>query len=250
VHYATQSDDEIFLASQFGILSIDKNDNSLKRISTTEGLSDVGIQLIKYNKQQDALIVAYNNSNLDILKGGRTINITDIERSSLISGSKTINELTILDEFVFLSCDFGLVSLNTEREEFNFATFTSGNPVYGMQEFNGIFYIATAEGVLKADPSQDNLLDYGIWKPIENADLPATYFSRAINQYRDDLYFDVDGAVYRLSQDGSIILFREETGYSTRFMSSDGEYIVQRRDGIFHKVYEFRWRISYSWFYL
>ena len=48
--YVTQSDDKIYYATRYAVLEVDKAERSVRRMTKVEGLSDVGVKLVKYNK--------------------------------------------------------------------------------------------------------------------------------------------------------------------------------------------------------
>ena len=72
-----------------GVFCYDLDDRTLTPMSKGDGLSDVGIATLAYDDATQALVVAYNNSNIDIISEGRTYNLSDIKRSE-ISGDKNI----------------------------------------------------------------------------------------------------------------------------------------------------------------
>ena len=81
----TGGDNKIFCASSTSIFYFDKNDNSLNRMTRVNGLSDIGIARIGYNISNHSLIVAYKNTNLDIVDGANIYNMPDILNSSAIT---------------------------------------------------------------------------------------------------------------------------------------------------------------------
>src|SRR5476649_1059614 len=60
----TQSDSKIYCATESGIFSLEKYDNSIDRLSKISGLSDVGVNTIRYNDYNHTLLVAYKNANI------------------------------------------------------------------------------------------------------------------------------------------------------------------------------------------
>src|SRR5437867_10210583 len=54
---------KIFCAAQDGLFSYDKNDNSLSTYSKVNGLSDQGLNIIRYNTSYDLLTIAYTDAN-------------------------------------------------------------------------------------------------------------------------------------------------------------------------------------------
>ena len=60
--------DKIYAATTAALFSVD-NTQEINRYHKVNGLSDIGVQQIGWDSQTEQLIIAYKNSNLDILKG-------------------------------------------------------------------------------------------------------------------------------------------------------------------------------------
>ena len=80
------------------------------------GLSDIGISTINYSSEYNTIVVAYSNANIDLLKNEKVINISDIKRSSIL-GNKSINNVYFIGKYAYLSCSFGIVVLDIDKEE-------------------------------------------------------------------------------------------------------------------------------------
>ena len=65
----------IFCATPYSLFSVDLNDNTINRYNKITGLHEVGIQKIKWDAQTGKLLIAYNNSNIDMLVGNQVFNI-------------------------------------------------------------------------------------------------------------------------------------------------------------------------------
>ena len=73
-------DDVVYAATQLSIFTYNKLDNSIERVDKVKGLNDIGISKIGYNSATDEILVAYENTNLDILKmDGSIVNVPDIK---------------------------------------------------------------------------------------------------------------------------------------------------------------------------
>jgi len=113
----TIAGDIVFAATDYSMFTYNTNDNHVARFDKVKGLSDVGISKIDYNTKQDAVLVAYSNTNIDIIHAdGQIINIPDIKDKDIL-GNKTINNILFKDQYAYLSCGFGIVVLDMEREE-------------------------------------------------------------------------------------------------------------------------------------
>jgi len=167
--------DMIYGAASLSVFSYNKKDNSLSRINkVTGGLSDMEISSIAYSSQYSALVVAYTNTNIDLVKGTDVINIPDIKRKQIL-GNKTINSILIKDKYAYLSCGFGIVVVDIEKEEIKDTYYIgpSGSQIdvkmlaYHQEENK--FYAATESGIYGASVNS-NLAYYVNW--VKESTLP------------------------------------------------------------------------------
>ena len=86
--WVTQSETQIYYASPFAIFTIDKIDNSVDFLSKVDGLSDVGVDKINYNQASETLVIAYNNSNLDLVKPDGIVNLNAVSYTHLTLPTK------------------------------------------------------------------------------------------------------------------------------------------------------------------
>lgn len=224
--WVTQSETTIYYASPFSLFTIEKEDFAVDFISTVDGLSDVGINKIKYNTTLDALLVIYNNSNLDLVKEKEVINFRDIQTNSSIVGDRTVYDVLFEGNGAFLSTGFGIVKLNLEREEFEFTTFT-GVPVFSMAIFEGFIYAATEEGIYRvANNPAINFGDFNNWQLLDVADgFPAVYSSNAVAAHHNSLYVAINGALFRY-QNGALTEVYTEPDFSIGYLSAGNDYLI------------------------
>lgn len=202
-------DDMVYAATELTIFTYNKLDNSVERFDKVKGLNDIGISKIGYNPTTDEILVAYTNTNLDIIMmDGTIINIPDIKDKEIL-GNKTINDITFKDNYAYLSCGFGIVILDMDRREI-FDTYyigPDGNSidVMGITYNDTSLFASTESGIYYADVAGLNLADYHQWHKDQRLiypDLPydhvvsfngkvyANYFS---NQSEQDTMFVFNG---------------------------------------------------------
>ena len=114
--YIAEAGNKIYCVTNGGMFYINKQDNTVNRMSKVTGLSDVGIKHVAYSKELDITVITYENCNIDLIKNNLVINISDIKRKE-ITGLKLINNITLRDGVAYLSCTFGLVLIDLEKEE-------------------------------------------------------------------------------------------------------------------------------------
>jgi hypothetical protein len=168
--------DRVYCATTQAVFSINEKEEA-ERFSKVTGLNDIGISTIGWDNTGEQLLVAYNNSNLDLIKGSIVKNISDIKRSN-ISGDKSILHIYCNNGTAYLSTGLGIVLVDLSRLEIK-DTWIIGNngsqvKTYAAGLFNNQWYAATDQGLKYASASTGNLADYRNWFTASGANnLPA-----------------------------------------------------------------------------
>ena len=164
--YIAEADNKIYCVTNGGLFYINKADNTINRMSKVTGLSDVGIKHVAYSKEIEITIITYENCNIDLIKNNQIINISDIKRKE-ITGLKLINNITLRDGIAYLSCTFGLVLIDLEKEEIKdtYKIGENGNFVeINSCAFSGNnIYVASKGGIYYADRNNSSLFDFNSW---------------------------------------------------------------------------------------
>jgi len=190
--------DKIYCITEGGLFYYNKTDNSILKMSGINGLSDVGAQRLAYSKENNLLLIAYQNANIDLLVGTEIFNLSDIKRKQ-IPADKTINNILFAGNLAYLSCGFGIVVVNLERKEIKDTYFIGQEGAYvNVQDMatDGTFlYAATDNGIYKASASEPNLQNYSNWSRMTNIPHFDKKFSKIdafkgkiIANYTPDLY--------------------------------------------------------------
>ena len=86
--------DWIYCASEYGLFQYHKTEGDILRLSKVSGLSDIGFSSIAWSDDNNTLVVAYSNTNIDLVQNGQIINVPDIKDKSIL-GNKTILRIHI-----------------------------------------------------------------------------------------------------------------------------------------------------------
>ncbi len=170
-----EAENRIYAATPYCLFYFDKNEYSVHRLNKVNGLSDVRISAIHYNQQNKTLVIAYENTNIDLLKNDNILNIPDIKLKSM-PGKKTINNITSTGNTVYLACSFGIVNLNISKNEIK-DTYIIG-PNGGRIEVNNIainnnkIYAASVSGIFYADINSPFLANYSYWNLLTTLQNP------------------------------------------------------------------------------
>lgn len=176
--------DKIYCVTEGGLFSYNKTDNSIQKMSGINGLSDAGVQRLAYSKENNLLLIAYQNANIDLMIGTEVFNLSDIKRKQ-IPADKTINSVLFAGNLAYLSCGFGIVVINLERKEIKDTYFIGQEGAYvnvqGMATDGTFLYAATTNGIYKALASEPNLQNYTNWVRQTNISHSNNKFSKIIN---------------------------------------------------------------------
>jgi len=160
-------DHKIYTSTDRALFVYNTEDNSVERINTLNGLSDTGVSCIE--SDANTVIIAYENGNIDLIQGVNTLNLPDIKRASLI-GSKRINHIDVVSEFAYLSCGFGIVVLDLEKQEIKDSYFIGENGghmnILSTKQVHNSIYAATESGIYRANLDQPNLANFEVWEKL------------------------------------------------------------------------------------
>lgn len=197
----------VYCLTTSGIFSLKKSDNSLSRYSKVNGLSDVEGVVVRFNSHNGKFIIAYKNSNIDIIESGAIVNISDIKRKSII-GNKSINNIHIVNQYAYLACGFGIVVLDMDRNEiadtYYIGTLGASVNVLDITTDGTYLYAAAETGVYRALLSNPNLANYTSWSFINDMptglDLPTGIYN-SITAFQGNIYvnfskFQMTGTLY------------------------------------------------------
>jgi len=165
----SEGNGKVYCASAGGLFFYNKNDNSLERLSKVNGLSDVEPVVLNYNNYDNKLLVAYKNSNIDIIQGNTITNISDIKRKSIV-GNKAINNIYFINQYAYLACGFGIVVVDMDKLEIKDTYYIGPNGsyinVYDITSDGTYIYASTESGIYKALLSSSNLANYVNWNKM------------------------------------------------------------------------------------
>lgn len=165
----------IIAVSEYGIVSYNLSDNSLDKFDKVDGLSGIGISSVGYDPVRRLILIGYTDGNLDVIRGGQVVNISDIF-TARIMGSKRINHILVEGNRAFLSCDFGIVEVDLTnlliRNTWFVGPFGSQVRVHRLEVEGGFFFAATQAGLLRAPTTGVNLADFQNWQRISLSGQP------------------------------------------------------------------------------
>jgi hypothetical protein len=144
--------DKVWGALEASVIAVDREDLSITRYTKANGLSDVEVAAIAYDDVTDAVIIAYSNANIDIVRGNSLVNVPDLKNAS-ITGDKSVNAIYTHDGYAWLATGFAIVVVNIEDAEIA-DTYMIG-PGNANLRVNDVWvnddyvFAATADGILR-----------------------------------------------------------------------------------------------------
>jgi len=170
-------DDKVYCAADGNLFYFNRKEGNIVRQTKVEGLSDVGAVKLAYNKGQKTLLVAYSNTNIDLITENKIINLPDIKNKNF-AGNKTVNNIFIKDQYAIIACGFGIVKLDMQKQEIKETWYLGSNGDLAVNDvaFDGTYYYAlTKVGVFKGNGNSAFLSDNTQW--VRDTLLPAGNFN-------------------------------------------------------------------------
>lgn len=112
----TKAGSMVYCSNGSGLVRYNIDDNSIEKVTKINGLSDVGVKLLRYNPTNNMVVVVYENSNIDLIVDEKIVNFPDIERKT-ITGDKNINEIYFDKNIGYIACGFGIIKLDLNKIE-------------------------------------------------------------------------------------------------------------------------------------
>lgn len=166
-----EADGKVIWISELSALYYDLEDKSVQVFNKIQGLSQTGLSRIAYNPQTKTTVIGYNDGNLDLLSfdennKSHVVNMSDIKRSSL-TGDKKVYALYSYNQYMYVSCGFGIVVIDLERQEvkdtYIIGPGSSQIKINGVTIGNDTIYAATETGMYKAYQHHPFLNNFSSW---------------------------------------------------------------------------------------
>ncbi len=222
-----QNDEFLFFATEWSLLVMDKEENTIRFASKVDGLSETGIEVIGTNEETGLLVVTYSNSVFDLITPDRIIGFSDLSRDGNFN-DRSINAVTFDgSRDLYFATGFGVTKFDLDRLEFVF-TVDFGQPVTDIAIFNDNIYAATEDGVFFIDKSEDtNQQAFGEWKTLGlDEGLPLNFFTSLLETKGDYLYMDVNGRLMRFDGVRATEIRPEDDNFTIIYITADMEKVI------------------------
>ncbi len=224
----TESAEKVYAISNGSLFSIDKEYESVETYSKINGLSDGEIAHIAYSKENNLLLIAYSNGNIDMMKGSRIINISDLKRKEI--SDKEINNISFYKQYAYLSCGFGILVIDTKKNEIT-DTYVIGEKgaylkINSLKITEKQIYALTKNGIYYAETHNNNLSNFENWTLLPDPD--SSYPNNDIAVFNNELIllkqngiYRYNGSAWNISYDNSDFLKIDVSGDNITFRQSN-----------------------------
>ena len=152
-------DNTVFTAFKNGIFVYNSDTEEEELLTDINGISDIDVSTIYYDEVEGAILVGYENGNIDKITSDNIYNIPAIKLAQ-IPNSKRINRFQRSGDFIYVATDFCVSKLDIQKDEIKDTYYpTSGN--------EAILDLSFAEDTIFALTA--NMLKYGL---LSNPALP------------------------------------------------------------------------------
>ena len=228
----TSGSNVIFCATPYSVFSYNPTDNEITRYSKVTGLAETGISTIGFDDITKNLLIAYNNSNLDLVAANKIVNIPDIKRKNY-TGDKNIYNIYFLNSKAYLATGLGIVVIDELRNETK-DTYIIGNngnniKVSGITSDPSFLYASTTEGLKRASLNSD-LTDFHNWQMIS----PGT-IQNVVN-FQGHIIFTKNDTLFQQAGATTIFLYADGWQLSNINLSSGKLLISENKPSVNGRV--------------
>lgn len=202
----TQSNQNIYCATEFGLFSIDIDNHLIETYTKNDGLAEVEPQKIAYNKKNGILIITYKNSNIDLIQNGKITNLPYLKNANIVA-DKTVKNIAVNDSLAYLAVGFGIVVIDLIKKEiketYNFINGSSTLACNAVFADNTQIYAATENGIFQSALNNPLILNFNTWENISDVNTNGnistiTKFDNKIWISKGDRIYNYDGTSWHL----------------------------------------------------
>ena len=222
----------IYAASPNGLFFVDLSENSVNRLTKSNGLSDVSIGAIGYDSDSKTLVIGYANGNIDLLSANGIHNIRTVLEAPTTT-NKSFKDIAFNDGKAYLSGDLGIIVLDLSSEEIiesyqNIGVNGESVSVSEIVFSNDRIYAATESGILSVSLENGvNRQDYNNWE----RDFVGIPFSN-IHEVESKLYASSTTDLFAFN--GSSWSYQTSADASITAITSDSDLpLILTNSGIF-----------------
>jgi len=231
----THNETEVIAATEGGVLFFNPEDESVRTLSTVNGLSNTDASVVKYDPTGQQLIIAYNNLNIDIYKNGSVTNFPAIKNSG-ITGEKRINGIYLKNNLSYVCGTFGIVLVDFENlvvnETYSLSDGSINVEVFNIAEDGQTLLAATELGIFEANLNTPNLFDVKNWLHHDSLQQVKKSTVNQVAFYNQTFYCLQNDIIYAYKEQKWEPYYAAEEGQQIRHFAFNNQklYISQIQD--------------------
>lgn len=189
--------EKAYALSNSSLFAVDKQSQEIEYYNRLNGLNGSMIDHISYNAEVDALLLTYQNGQLDVIdSNGDVHNIPDLYLKQM-SYQKNVNHIYMHEQYAYLSMNFGIIVVDMKKYEVK-DTYMLGSDGAGAHTYgttirtDSIYAISTKTMFVAA--LANNLMDYTSWQSYP---LPPGNSNIDFCSHNDHLYLLRDSLLWK-----------------------------------------------------
>ena len=241
----------IFCATPYGVFTFNTSDKSVERFNKCNGLSDVQISAMDFDATNKAVVVGYENGNIDLIFENGTVNIPDIKLSTVVY-NKRINDILAYRGLLYLSTGFGVVVVDPQARQVKNTFYLGPNGgsliVNSLCLTDDIIFAATESGLRFANVNDPFLQNFNNWSDITT--LPSSGAVKRFVTFVGQEFIvmtqnETDQVWKRTSASAAWEQFTNFDSGQIRDLRTDGEWLTLASSGIY-QAYHFDLFLNYN----
>lgn len=142
---------KVYVANENAIFIYNTVDNSIERLTKLNGLSGVGIVLVRADREHNLLFIGYEDGYIDVLQNGVIYPFAEIKNSA-VTGDKSIRHISFDGNTAYISTGVGILEFDLEKREVRDTYGILPATTLSINEtaiLNDTLYAATEEGLYR-----------------------------------------------------------------------------------------------------
>lgn len=156
----------LYAASELSFFTYDPGTGSLDAYSKSDGMADVDMAGVAYDKTTGTVILTYKNGNIDLFKNKSFYNIPDF-KIRLVNGSKDVNNIFTEDGLAYISTSVGIIVVDLAKKEiketWEFAQNQITIPIIGFGATTQYYYATTMSGIYRINRNTPSPQVFNLW---------------------------------------------------------------------------------------
>ena len=219
-----QSKDNIYGATEYGVFSVNTDNGYVEKYTKSNGLAEVPVRTIGYDTATSTLIIAYKNSNIDLIQNGKITNLPYL-KTATVSGDKAVYCIFPANERAYMGLGFGLMEIDLVKKEiketYNFNDGLGDIKVNAVWADESQIFAATSKGVYRGMISSSvNLLNFSNWEHFGSSVPQAD--ATAITNYNGNVIAAVGSELYRFDGSNWSVIFTDPNWVTMSLNNNNG----------------------------